>query len=149
MLHHQMLSLAIGSNFRILQFISLLATRASHFVHWPVKQLASSAVLWKNPIIQSNMHQVFTHMHSAVSIAPSFMWILIGILHAPHLWQCFPTFYHSTSSRCLPTYYSFIRTFKVIEEQIHNLPARETILKTLNCNLHGLTIRPPTLLLPC
>ena len=45
-----------------------------------------SAVLWQNPIIQSNMHQIFTHMYSTVSIGQSFKENLTGFWHTP-----FPT----------------------------------------------------------
>ena len=36
------------------------------------------AVLQQNPIIQSGMHQIFTHMHSAVSVGLSFKENLTG-----------------------------------------------------------------------
>ena len=46
-----------------------------------------SAVLWQNPIIQSSMHQIFTHMYSIVSIGPSFKENLTGFSYfgvSPH-----------------------------------------------------------------
>ena len=40
-------------------------------------------VLWQNPILQSSIHQIFTHMYSTVSIGPSFKENLTGFSHTP------------------------------------------------------------------
>ena len=70
-----------------------------------------AAILWHNPIIQSSIHQISTHMmHSTLSIAPSLLWGLMGTSHNLSLWWYFPTFYTNTSHFCFPTYYSFIKT---------------------------------------
>ena len=42
-----------------------------------------SAMSWENPIIQSSMHQIFTHTYFTVSIGQSFEENLTGFSHTP------------------------------------------------------------------
>ena len=82
-----------------------LAKTASHFVHSPSEQLMPRkcifAVLWKNWIIKSSMHQIFVNMRSTVSTAPSFMVSLMGISHAPHPLTVFPHILRQNLLFCL------------------------------------------------
>ena len=69
------------------------------------------------------MHQISTYMFSTVSIAPSFMESLTEVSHTPVPQTVFPHILEPLISDSLP----IIKTLKIIEKQIHNLPSRETI----------------------
>ena len=42
-----------------------------------------SAMSWENPIIQSSMHQIFTHIYFTVSIGPPFKENFTGFSNTP------------------------------------------------------------------
>ena len=64
---------------------------------------------------------MFTHMYLTISIEPS----LFSQALPPR--AAFPYISPQSLFLLLPTHCFFIRSLKKIEEQIHNLPSRETI----------------------
>ena len=126
MLCHQMSSLAMGSNFHTVyprqpQQHLILCTPHQFINCMPRKCI--SALLRQNPTTQSSMHQIFTHMHSTVSLGPSYMKSPIGFLQAPPPQTAFPHISLQNLFLLLPTHFIFVRTLKTIEKRIHFLPS--------------------------
>ena len=117
MLSHQMLNLAMGSNFPLVHSPAIIAlTLCTHQLSNYMPRKCISA----NPTIHSNMLQILIHLYLTVSIGPSYMDSLKRFSKASPTQSAFPQISPQNLFLLLPTQYFFIRTLKKIEKHIHN-----------------------------
>ena len=143
MLCHQMLSLAMGSDFHSL---SPPATTASHFVHYSLVYLlyakeghfCSFVTKSNNPIQHApNIHpHVFNSSHRIILHGESPL-----DFHKHHSLKLrFPTFHYRTSSSCYLTMFSSLELSKPLKREFIPSPPRKRSWIAGNSDL--LSIRP-------